>query len=1205
MALITVSGHLKDASGAAVANGLVTAALVSLSGNLPYVSGTTVVVPLFVTFTADANGVFSGTLYGNDSITPANTLYEITYGGLTRAVYSLTGAGPVNLDSLTPVTVIPVPTGPLPTNILTSNNIFTGINNFNGSSTTAAKLNNIISLDGQIYAFSTGGLIAAIAAVPTTGGTVDARGWQGTGTITSDFLSGVTKPLTVLFGDVTFTVSAGVTINIGNTQSIVGAGKHRTIFKFSNTTQNGFNVAATDSLFGEFQVDMQNTGTGHAMHVSGANRLVMLSLYLRRAGGHGLFFNPGSVGIHRVVGIGEIECEGNAGDGVRIQVTVNLVSMNIATFDNIECHSNTGIGYRSIGTVLANGTGNNGIVISSLRATLNGSDGVKWQDDQQTDVGMLESENNGGFGVTIDANSKFITVRQFDGTGNTSGNLNILGKNVYIAGSSISPTYFWGVSLRPEDASSIGAIVQGVASQTADLMQWRNSATVPLLAIDKDGKIAGTTGAGALSLRPGAAGQSVLIKGESGQTAAIMKVTSSADVSYFSVGNVGAVVLSRLNTVFHIDGTIYAKTEAGVQAAIAAAIADGGGTVDARGTGNITITTGITVGNAASVPITLLLPDKATWTVNVTDGTSYGIKVFNQSAVISEAASGVPGMLLEGSATLNAGAIIGTDPATGSYVRIANLGAMNRSGGVVSLGSFAVNEVFDNSTFANILATNYTASGTAIYVSGAGFGTAFINCTANNNHTGGVPVKIISNGTTLMNRGIAFYSLSAVHPGAGLASVDISGSGLPPSDVTNRNLNFYNLYMEGGTGAGCFGLKISNARNVNVFGVTAGVINGATYTGIHISETGANQVRAVLIEGYSYQQSAGVGLSNTITGTTRFSSSAYLGRYYYGGATGVQPAGSDAVEDAEQDWYNAAGGLIYQWPTSGNAIIRNWADAALSVNLDSGSTAAQTAALVFKDRGTTKWQFLKDNGNNFILFDLTNSKNRIVFAQNANSAASGALRLAAGELIAWRNNAAGADVWLSKPVSDGLQLNGFSALLFSTDNTVDIGASGATRPKDLYQAGLVKQYAAINTVGQGVPAEYATVDLTAQGAAITATTIYAVPAAGAGVYRISWVATVTQAASTTSTLGGTAGYQVLYTDADDSVVKTTPAAGAPSAGVNQAYSQTNQGNTTATQISGCIVVRAKASTNIQHQFDYTSAGATPMQYNLHVRVEAL
>ena len=130
-------------------------------------------------------------------------------------------------------------------------------------------------------------------------------------------------------------------------------------------------------------------------------------------------------------------------------------------------------------------------------------------------------------------------------------------------------------------------------------------------------------------------------------------------------------------------------------------------------------------------------------------------------------------------------------------------------------------------------------------------------------------------------------------------------------------------------------------------------------------------------------------------------------------------------------------------------------------------------------------------------------------------------------------------------------------------------------------------------------------DLTVQAASIGATTIYTVPTTADGVYEIAWVATVTRAATTSSTLGGSAaGLQIVYTDPDDSVVKTTPTAGASAAGTNIAFSQINQGNTTAVTANGKIVIRAKAGTNIQYQFGYTTSGATSMQYNLHIRVSA-
>lgn len=148
---------------------------------------------------------------------------------------------------------------------------------------------------------------------------------------------------------------------------------------------------------------------------------------------------------------------------------------------------------------------------------------------------------------------------------------------------------------------------------------------------------------------------------------------------------------------------------------------------------------------------------------------------------------------------------------------------------------------------------------------------------------------------------------------------------------------------------------------------------------------------------------------------------------------------------------------------------------------------------------------------------------------------------------------------------------------------------------DIELTNLISKYNNIATVSNGVPSELATVDLTAQSAAITATTLYAIPSTGAGMYRVSWVATVTTAASTSSVLGGTNGFQLKYTDGNDSVVKTS----------NPTTVTSSAGNTTATSISESFLAYCKASTNLQYLFDYTSVGVTAMQYNLHIKVEAL
>lgn len=141
---------------------------------------------------------------------------------------------------------------------------------------------------------------------------------------------------------------------------------------------------------------------------------------------------------------------------------------------------------------------------------------------------------------------------------------------------------------------------------------------------------------------------------------------------------------------------------------------------------------------------------------------------------------------------------------------------------------------------------------------------------------------------------------------------------------------------------------------------------------------------------------------------------------------------------------------------------------------------------------------------------------------------------------------------------------------------------------------IVYSYNGANTATTGMPAIRAAPSLTGQSAAVGATTIFTAPAAG-GAFRISYVAAITRAASSTSALGGTNGFQVKYTDPTDSVVKTTIA----TAPTNSAA------NTTATAISGSVIVNAKGSTAIQYTYDYTSTGGTTMQYNIFIRVEAL
>ncbi len=159
----------------------------------------------------------------------------------------------------------------------------------------------------------------------------------------------------------------------------------------------------------------------------------------------------------------------------------------------------------------------------------------------------------------------------------------------------------------------------------------------------------------------------------------------------------------------------------------------------------------------------------------------------------------------------------------------------------------------------------------------------------------------------------------------------------------------------------------------------------------------------------------------------------------------------------------------------------------------------------------------------------------------------------------------------------------------------------------LSATGTVQTYNNIVTVSNGVPSEYAKVDSTTQAANIGQTLLYAVPASGAGLYRVSAYVVVTRQATTSSTMPKV---QIDWTDSDSntavgpfditlSSTAVNPAAGANSVGQNLLTTDTG---TTA----GTAIISARQSTNINYRTTgYASVGATTMQYAVHVKLEAL
>lgn len=125
--------------------------------------------------------------------------------------------------------------------------------------------------------------------------------------------------------------------------------------------------------------------------------------------------------------------------------------------------------------------------------------------------------------------------------------------------------------------------------------------------------------------------------------------------------------------------------------------------------------------------------------------------------------------------------------------------------------------------------------------------------------------------------------------------------------------------------------------------------------------------------------------------------------------------------------------------------------------------------------------------------------------------------------------------------------------------------------------GIVANYNNVATVGNGVPAEYGKGDATGQGANVGVTTLYVVPATGAGMYRASCYVIVTTAATTSSTLPSC---NLIWTDNDNSNNQSAN------------VTATQSGNTVTTYAQGATIISVKASTSVTWSTaGYATSGA--------------
>jgi hypothetical protein len=166
--------------------------------------------------------------------------------------------------------------------------------------------------------------------------------------------------------------------------------------------------------------------------------------------------------------------------------------------------------------------------------------------------------------------------------------------------------------------------------------------------------------------------------------------------------------------------------------------------------------------------------------------------------------------------------------------------------------------------------------------------------------------------------------------------------------------------------------------------------------------------------------------------------------------------------------------------------------------------------------------------------------------------------------------------------------------LLALGTTTAAGVGGTLTDKFLIDStGAVKNYGGTATTNSGVASIVASSKVTGKTTAIAATTIYAVPASGAGMYRVAYAAWITTKAVASSVLGGAAGFQTVNTTGGTTGITDSPTTPVISSG-----------NSVTTKISGDLYCQCDASTNLQYQFGYTDS-TNVMTYSLNVYVEYL
>ena len=250
-------------------------------------------------------------------------------------------------------------------------------------------------------------IAAAIADLPATGGTVDARGLEGAQTISSDMFSGITKSVRLILGCANYTISA--TQNLPKSVSIEGC-TWRGIASGSKGTI--LTAAFAGPVF-----SYSNSGVADPTDISISN-MQILGDGATYGAGNGISINDASGGELRNITIALF-----GSDNIFIGSNSNNIYIR-DTYSTLATDSNFYL---------------NGAHISLIRASSDGGSNSVEIDSAASDVSILDSHFEGpsSAGLLISGatqtrinSNQFLMTNGGTGISITSGNRNILAANL-------------------------------------------------------------------------------------------------------------------------------------------------------------------------------------------------------------------------------------------------------------------------------------------------------------------------------------------------------------------------------------------------------------------------------------------------------------------------------------------------------------------------------------------------------------------------------------------------------------------------------------------------------------------------------------------------------------------------------------------------------------------------------------------------------